>query len=263
MRALLSFLIFISCSNAGSYRVEATHESPVTSRAANRNIEPLHFKAGSWQHFLQQLTVKDTPVVDYRGKQVRQQWKSAGVIPYDVGTRDLQQCADALMRLRAEYLFGQERYKEIGFHFVSGDYYAFEDYCAGKKPVPDGNGIRFVTGSSAERTHASLRKYLDLVYTYASTISLARDLQPAAGFAVGTIVVTPGSPGHCFMIIDEGRDSNGGKLYRLAESYTPAQSIYVLRNPEGEDGDPWHKLQTGTITTASYHFERYKLVQFE
>lgn len=254
---LLLFLM-IGCNNA-------TSTNPSSSKTNKFRQEPVSkkFDAGSWSYFLQNLKVVDSPVVDYRGKKIRQQWKSAGVIPYDVGHADLQQCADALMRLRAEYLFEQERSDEIGFHFVSGDYYSFEQYCNGRKPVAAGNGVKFITGSPSPKTHAALRKYLDLVYTYASTISLAKELKKAERMEVGTVVIYAGSPGHCFIVIDKAEDEEGQKVFRLAEGYTPAQSIYVLRNTDQEGKSPWHRLGTGTIRTASYTFTDYELRKFE
>jgi len=261
MKATLFCLFLIAaCGTGGSgapssvNRVHHSAKEPVTRQ----------FPENSWQYFLQHLPVVDSPVRDYRGKQVRDQYKNAGVVPYDVGTKDLQQCADALMRLRAEFLFDQKRYDEIGFHFVSGQYYSFNDYCAGKRPVASGNQVRFVQGEAARKNHASLRRYLDLVYAYASTISLAREMKPADSLEVGTVVIYPGSPGHCFIVIDEGVDEKGERVFRLAESYTPAQSIYVLRNPGAEEKTPWQPLPgSGTIHTASYVFENYKLRKFE
>ena len=129
-----------------------------------------------------------------------------------------------------------------------------------KKPIPSGNDVKFVTGSPSEKNHASLRKYLDLVYTYASTISLAKELKNAHEFEVGTVVIYAGSPGHCFIIIDEMENADGKKLFRLAEGYTPAQSIYVLRN---SDETAWHELNKGPIETASYVFSSYELKKFE
>jgi len=249
-------LLLLNCSSAGK-KNEGRLTRPV------RKIEdlqsPVKAAAGSWPAFLQNLQVIDAPVLDYTGKPVRAQFKSSGVIPFDVGTKDLQQCADALMRLRAEYLFEQHRSDEIAFHFVSGQLYRFSDYCTGLRPVPSGGQVVFRQGTASQASHASLRKYLDLVYTYASTISLAKELKPVDSFGIGTVVIYPGSPGHCFIIVDEKVEGEE-KRFRLAEGYTPAQSIYILQS---DDGTPWHRLRKGAISTASYDFSRYQLGVFE
>jgi hypothetical protein len=185
---------------------------------------------GTWTYFLRQLPVKAAPVLDYRGKPVAHQSKAAGILPYDVGTRDLQQCADALMRLRAEYLFAQGRHEEIAFRFVSGEWFRYKDYIKGRRPR--NSSVRAGGAAPLPVTHATLRAYLDIVYTYSSTLSLHRDLLPASGFAIGTVIITPRSPGHCTMIVDEMVNPKGEKRYKLVESFMPAQSIYVLRNEE-------------------------------
>jgi hypothetical protein len=219
--------------------------------------------ANTWTYFLQHLPVVDKPIVDYKGRVIDYQQKHVGIIPYDVGTTDLQQCADALMRLRAEFLFQQNHNEEIGFHFVNGHYYSWNDYCNGIRPTLKGREIKFITTTHSEKNHESLRKYLDIVYSYASTISLAKELKPTNDFEIGTVVIHPGSPGHCFIIIDERRNEQGQKTYKLAEGYTPAQSIYVLRNLNEQGISPWHQLKMGVIETASYRFDNYKLAKFE
>ena len=217
----------------------------------------------SWPYFLQHLPIIDGLVLDYKGNPIPNQQKHTAIINYDVGTKDLQQCADAIMRLRAEYLFQQQRYHEIGFHFVNGTFYTWDEYCKGKKVVSAGNGIKFVNGSPSPYSHESLRKYLDIVYNYASTISLTKELKKANDFATGTIVIYPGSPGHCFIIIDEAIDADDKKVFKLAEGYTPAQSIYVLSNLTEPEINPWYHLQKGVITTSSCRFIDYELRSFE
>ena len=194
------FLLLITCivacyqqragKFAGATSMIVRKEQVVSSRIFNKN---------SWQYFLQHLPVTDGPILDYTGHRVAFQEKHTGIVNYDVGTRDLQQCADALIRLRAEYLYSRQRYNEIGFHFVNGKFYTWNAYCKGIKIISNGRDI--TTGQASAYTHESLRKYLDIVYEYASTISLAKELKAADNLAVGTVIIHPGSPGHCFKLL--------------------------------------------------------------
>ena len=243
------------------------HENPIhpafySNPVAANIITPATFKEGSWQHFLQNLPVTEGNIVEYTGTLASNQRKHVAIVNYDVGSRDLQQCADALMRLRAEYLFKQKRYHDIAFHFTSGDLYLYNDFCKGLRPRIQGHSVKFVQSNAIEVSHQSLRRYLDIVYTYAGTISLAKELHPTQKFTVGTVIIKPGSPGHCCMIVDEGINEKGEKLDKLAEGYTPAQSIYILKNPV--DGTAWHTLKLNApLETASYYFGSYQLGVFE
>lgn len=261
MRSFLpfSFLLALSCTDFSNTNSIQSTSSPIQQIQSAGKKYPIN----SWQYFLQHLPLVDSPIRDYKGKLIADQKKHIAIIPYDVGKADLQQCADALIRLRAEYLFQQKRYNDIGFHFVSGQYYTWNEYCNGLHVVAKGNNVTFIRSSTSEKTHESLRNYLDIVYAYSSTISLAKELKFANNFEVGTIVIHPGSPGHCFIIIDEAVNEKGEKLYKLAEGYTPAQSIYILRNLNEAAMTPWYVLKNGVIETASYRFTDYKLGKFE
>jgi hypothetical protein len=240
------------------------HQPAETEYIKTETQQTIIFPQGSWQYFLQHLPEKQAPVLDYKGNLVANQQKHFAVINYDVGTQDLQQCADALMRLRAEYLFAQKRFDAIGFHFCSGQYYDWEMFCKGKLPVSNGNRVSFIsTKKLHDHSHASLRKYLDIVYAYASTISLCAELKAADSLAVGTVIIWPGSPGHCCIIIDEKIMNGDEKLYKLAEGYMPAQSIYVLSNPYNSALNPWYHLDTHEIITASCDFKSFYLKKFE
>ncbi|NTS40873.1 hypothetical protein HRG84_08135 [Flavisolibacter sp. BT320] len=259
-KLLLSFstLCFIACENKVTEPrfVFSAPDPPPLKKIKITDKE-------SWPYFLQHLPEKEGTVVDYKGQAVADQEKMFSLINYDVGKRDLQQCADALMRLRAEYLFARQRYNEIRFHFTNGTLYTFKAYVSGQRPVASGSRVRFITTQPASYTYAHLRSYLELVYAYAGTISLASELKSVDAFTIGTVILTPGSPGHCMIITDMATTATGDTLYKLVEGYTPAQSIYVLRNTHDPDLGYWHRLGKGVVQTASYTFRSYQLKAFE
>ena len=60
----------------------------------------------SFAAYLRQLPLlpKGSKVLLYNGQEKRNQAAAFAVVDMEIGNRDLQQCADAVMRLRAEYL---------------------------------------------------------------------------------------------------------------------------------------------------------------
>ena len=89
------------------------------------NEEPNSFGA-----YLQNIQLKEdkSPILDYTGSPIPNQSEHVAILNYDLGNKDLQQCADAVIRLRAEYLFERGNYSEIAFHFTSGDLFTWEQY---------------------------------------------------------------------------------------------------------------------------------------
>ncbi|MBL9088614.1 MAG: hypothetical protein JNM10_15860, partial [Planctomycetia bacterium] len=180
----------------------------------------------------------------------------AAVIARDPGPRDLQQCADAAMRLRAEYLHAAGRADEIAFHFVSGFRCDFATFASGRRVEVRGNDARWVAGGAADASEAALGRYLDVVYAYAGTASLPRDVEavPSGAPAPGDLYVKPGSPGHAMIVVDVA--TRGATTYvLLAQSYMPAQEIHVVRNPAGGADDPWYAVGEGpALETPEWRF---------
>jgi hypothetical protein len=77
---------------------------------------------GSFEDWLRHLPLKKgkPPVYLYNGRLKENQSAHYAVIDIDVGNSDLQQCADALIRLRAEYLYSIGDFSSIHFKFTSG-----------------------------------------------------------------------------------------------------------------------------------------------
>ncbi len=221
--------------------------------------------ANSWENFLQNLKLQDfgKPILKYDGSETSDQKHHVGILTYDIGTTDLQQCADALIRLRAEYLFKNEKYSDIHFRFTSGDNYAWESYAKGIRPIINGNSVRFSQSASTNQlnNYQEFRKYLDIIYTYAGTISLPRDLKEDRNkkeFEIGDLIITPGSPGHVVMVVDK-IDNGDQKRYALIEGYTPAQSIHIL----SENANPWFDLKiSDNVPTPRYYFKNAVIKHF-
>lgn len=87
-----------------------------------RGYERVPVKEDSFEEWLRNLPVRpeQTPVRLYDGRLRGTQDRHVAVIDIDTGKRNLQQCADAIMRLRAEYLLSVGKAGTIAFNYTSG-----------------------------------------------------------------------------------------------------------------------------------------------
>ena len=224
---------------------------------------------GSFAHWLRHLPLQPagSPVRLHTGALKPRQDVHAAVLDVDVGARDLQQCADAVMRLRAEYLYARGRISDLRFRFTSGDEAPFTRWAAGERPRVEGRHVRWVQGGRTGTSHEHLRAWLDTVFTYAGTQSLARELRPVdvAQLRAGDVFIQPGAPGHAVLVLDTAvHPRTGARVFLLAQSYMPAQSVHVLRNPGDAALSPWYPLDFGAeLRTPEWTFRRTDLRRFE
>jgi len=222
---------------------------------------------GSFGDYLRDLPLKPhgSPVCYYNGKEKTKNVYAA-VVDMDIGDRDLQQCADAVMRLRAEYLYHQEQYDKIHFNFVSGFSADYGKWMQGNRIVVNGNQVNWVKKTGYSNSYESFRNYLNMVFAYAGTASLAKELKPLAveEMQIGDIFIQGGSPGHCVIVVDMAEnESTGQKLFILAQSYMPAQDIQILINPLNEKISPWYELDFGhKLITPEWEFNEVDLKRF-
>lgn len=198
---------------------------------------------GSWGEWLRGLAMKPagSPVLTFTGAPKWRQDVHVAVVDIDVGNRDLQQCADAIMRLRAEWLFASDRTGDIAFNYTDGGRVPFSRWARGERPTSSGKSWR--TSAKRDASYASFRRYMDQVFSYAGTYSLDRELKSVqpAGIAIGDVFIKGGFPGHAVLVADMAENTQTGeKRFLLLQSYMPAQEIHVLKNPAAEDGSPWY-----------------------
>lgn len=224
--------------------------------------------SGSFAEWLRNLPLKPgrPPVYLYNGQKKQNQEAHYAVVDLDVGNRDLQQCADAVMRLRAEYLYSTQQYDQIHFRFTSGDNCTFNEWRKGARPIVHGNRVSWVMSAGADSSYPSFRKFLDVVFQYAGTSSLSQELSPISvgRMQIGDVFVQGGFPGHAVLIVDLAENpTTGHKVFLLTQSYMPAQEIHVLRNPNDLNLSPWYNLDFGdTLVTPEWTFSSTHLKRF-
>lgn len=198
---------------------------------------------GSFAAWLRKVGIrKDKTVYLYNGRPKQNQNAQFAVLDVPVGKKDLQQCADAVMRLRASWLYSQKRFAEISF--------------------ADNNGKKYTCPGAVDS--ARFERYLENVYAWCGTLSLEKQLHPVTRFQFiqpGDVLIKGGSPGHAVIVMDMAINKAGNKIYLLAQSYMPAQNIHILKNPEHEAGSPWYEVKADNsfITTPEWTFSPNQL----
>ncbi len=206
-------------------------DAVTSATIADRVPPPTSFKRipaepGSFGEWLRGLPVKpaETQVHLYDGRPKWNQESHVAVIDIDTGTRDLQQCADAVMRLRAEYLLGAGRARDIAFNYTDGKRHPFR---------------------GAPGDYKGFRRYMDRIFAYAGSYSLEREMRPVplAEMRIGDVFIKGGFPGHAVLVVDiAANEANGERRFLLMQSYMPAQDMHVLKNPKSADGTAWYAV---------------------
>lgn len=221
--------------------------------------------AGSFGAYLRALPLKPagSPVLLFNGDRKGRQDVHAAVVDLSAGTSDLQQCADAVIRLRAEHLFANKACDRISFHFTNGFEAGFQRWANGDRIKVNGNRADWkLRELPVSFTHENLLSYLRTVFTYAGSLSLQQELDRstpadlrASDLQPGDVFIQGGSPGHAMIVVDVAQHPDGRTAFLLAQSYMPAQEIHVVRNPDRPDLGAWFMLNEGSeLRTPEWTF---------
>ncbi len=283
----LIFASWLSCQNqttqkevafpirvkAASSKIQSEIEQPEGQTIKTRFLPPpdferIHAPANSFAAYLQNLPLKPKgeEVKYYNGAVKPNRGVYTAVVDIDVGTRDLQQCADAIMRLRAEYLWIQKNYEDIHFNFTNGFRVDYSRWREGYRMRIEGAKTNWYKGAEANESYQSFRKYLNLIFAYAGTLSLAGELKATnlKELQIGDIFIQGGSPGHAVIIVDMAvHPETDEKVFLLAQSYMPAQDIQILQNPTNGLLNPWYSDQIeNRLYTPEWTFQTKDLKRF-
>lgn len=266
IKLLWAALLFcpLSWGQTGSSFSICKDSNTVVSRYQNLDtrFQRMQPAKGSYAAWLLNLGLYDygypTHLFDGREKSYHCQ---VGVLKFDFIGKDLQQCADAAIRLRAEYLYQTKQYAKIHFNFTSGFRCDYSKWASGYRVHFGKNWSAYWQKDAKEDySYANFRKYLNTVFNYAGSLSLSKEMVkvPASDVRPGDLLVAGGSPGHVITVMDVLRSADGKRLRLMfSQSYMPAQEIEILRNYE-EAGSPWFTVDLSdndeVIRTPEWNF---------
>ena len=224
-------------TNSKPERAKTEQEKrPMANNLAARIPAPQGYKRvdvteGSFAHFLRNLPLKPAGSdLHYHTGQVKERKYAGAVVDMDFGKNSNEQCADAIIFLRASYLWTTRQYAKISFCFTNGFKAEYAKWAQGYRIR---NNTAWVKTQKADYGYQSFRKYLNLVFQYAGTASLSQELKPigrcwATDIQAGDVIIKGGFPGHAEMVVDVAENDKGERVVLLAQSFMPAQEIEVF-----------------------------------
>lgn len=287
MQLLLTVLILIVAVSACNLNNDKKQEAPLldenieaipTVEVQKSTIEhrfgtPLGYTrisvdSSSFAYYLRSLPLKDitSQVRYYNGDYKTSHGVYVSVVDLPIGDKNLHQCADAIMRLRAEYLWRSGHYDDIHFNFTNGHKVAYRKWMDGNRMLINGNKTEWTKSASPSNTYDDFWSYMELIFMYAGTASLEKELVSVDidDMKIGDIFIKGGYPGHAVVVVDMSVNiESGKKAYMLAQSYMPAQELQILSNPTNGTISPWYILESGQVLTPEWDFSSSDLMRFQ
>ncbi|MDH5654754.1 MAG: DUF4846 domain-containing protein [Spirochaetia bacterium] len=257
--------LFLMISTESIY----SEKNRVSSILLPDGYKRITLQPNSFEDYLRNFPLKGkgAPVYYYNGRKKASQKFHFAVLDIDTGSRDLQQCADAVMRLRAEYLYSKKLYHKIKFNLTSGDPFPYSRWAKGERPLIKKNRLYFIKKHGFSYEYRSFRKYLDFVFVYAGSYSLSRELISVSDIQKiqpGNVFIQGGFPGHAVIVMDTAiHNKRGDVIFLLAQSYMPAQDIHILLNLKDGELSPWYSINfRKNLETPEWIFHKEDLKKF-
>jgi len=254
----LACALQLSCTSSveNTIKIQLTKQIKPAGKTIAERFEvpegyyPTSLASNSFGEYLRNLPLKpiDASVHLFDGRIKANHQVYCSVVDQEIDPVDLQQCADAVMRLRGEYLFAQKKMDAIKFNFLSdGKPRYFKDYAKG------------------DYSYKKFRAYMKYIFSYANTASLKKELTPVndiQNIEVGDVFIQSGNPfGHAVIVVNLIENKQGEKKMMLAQSYMPAQETQILVN-RNDNNSPWFAVKTGNLLTPEWEFHSSDLRRF-
>jgi len=233
-----------------------------------QGFERVEVNENSFGHYLRKIPLKPHgAIVKYHnGYEKDRPDVYAAVVDLPIGTKNLHQCADAVMRLKADYHYSREEWDSIHFNLTNGFNLEYRQWKEGKRLKVDCNKTFWYNDSSPSTDKDSYWKYLETVWSFAGTLSLSKELKPIAieNMQIGDVFIQGASPGHAVIVVDVAiNKTTDQKVFMLAQSYMPAQETQILINPRYSELGVWYSSDfEKTLITPEWNFRLGDLKRF-
>ena len=255
-----------------SIQIQGARVNPNGQTIVTRFNPPINYSRekktlNTFANYLQNLPLKsnEAEVKLYDGRIKKNYGVYDAVVNFELGRKNLHQCADAVMRLKAEFLWEQKRYNEIHFNFTNGFQVDYSEWMKGRRIIVNGNKTYWSNRNAPSNSYTDFWKYMEIIFSYAGTLSLSKELasKNIKDLKIGDVFIQGGSPGHAVIVVDLAINDKGEKMFLLAQSYMPAQEIQILKNPNNQNISPWYSLGKSTIlNTPEWTFSDTDLKEY-
>ena len=214
---------------------------------------------------LSQHLRKEKTVYLYNGSRKLDQQVQFAVLDIDIGKKNLVQCADAVIKMRADFLFQYGKATQINFRSTTGTTLSFSQWQQGWRWKEQNGQLLRLAGTNQSRLSVqSFDSFMDLVYSYCGTYSLSRQLHPVIGdIQPGDVFVQGGFPGHAVIVMSVAENSAGKKIFMLAQGFMPAQDIHILKNSGNAELSPWYSAEMlYPLITPEWKFYKGSLMRW-
>lgn len=182
------------------------------------------------------LAAAGTPVLSHAGDTIftGDDAYVAGVVAIDVGAGDLQQSADAVIRLHGEWLWATDQLNAITYKSASKLDLPFSRWAKGQRLLAAGPNVGWVVkGKPKDPNYNDFRQYIDAVMLWSNNVSLAlrsTRVEDPAQLRAGDFFLQSRGKGHAILVLDVAQKPTGERVALLGQSLqSPAQSIHVMR----------------------------------
>jgi hypothetical protein len=157
----------------------------------------------------------------------------AGVVAIDIGNADLEQSADVILRLQAEWLWSRGEKANISYLSATKLAMPLSRWEKGQRLIPNGpNMFWVIKGKPAEVDHAEFRKYLDAVFNWANSTSLSirsKPVEDPKDLLAGDFFLQLQPPNQVAVVLDVAEKPSGERVALLGQARNPAESVHVVR----------------------------------